>query len=81
MNVTTSARLVRKVLTGVAVATVAATCLVSSGASASPSTHRSDASSATKEWKARSSSDVLSATKVWKTYTSTSSTASKTKEW
>lgn len=63
MNVTRAPRQARKVLTSIAIAAVAATCMVSSGATHSASgTHHSDVSSATKEW---TSTTTTPSTKEW----------------
>jgi hypothetical protein len=82
MYVTPRTRTVRSSLTAVALAAVAAACMGStvSGVSAS-GTHRSEVTSATKEWKRHSPLDTITATKEWKVSTSSSLTAPTTKEW
>ena len=68
MNQTPAAGLTRKVLTSIAVAAVAATCMVSSGAGASAAgSHRHDVSSATKEWKGYTTTTAVRVptTKEW----------------
>jgi len=79
MNATPGTGLARKALSSIAIAAVAATCMVSGGVTSSAATtQRGDVSSATKEWKARSADSVVSATKEWKAYTASPPS---TKEW
>jgi hypothetical protein len=70
MNLRTLIAPVRKILTVAAVTAVAATCLGSAGTSSSATAghHRSDSTSATKEWKAVTTTTPVAGT-------------SKTKEW
>jgi hypothetical protein len=77
MNVSRVLRPARKILTAVAVAVVAATCLVSANTTSSAAGHqRTDVAQATKEWKkSPSTSNVVMATKEWKSATP------QTKEW
>jgi hypothetical protein len=66
MTVTRAPRLARRVLTGIAIAAVAATCMVSSGVTTSAAgTHRQDVSSATKEWKSMTLTVTAPSTKEW----------------
>jgi Spy/CpxP family protein refolding chaperone len=82
MSITSAAHTTRRVLTGLAVAAVAATCMVSSGVTAATSTtHQSPASSATKEWKASSSHDATNVLSATKEYRSIALGAPSTKEW
>ena len=82
MNVTRASHLARRVLTSVAIAAVAATCMVSSGVTtATSSSHQSPASSATKEWKASSSHDATNVLAATKEYRSIALSAPSTKEW
>lgn len=80
MNFRRVLRPVRKILTATVVAGIAAACMVSSGSSTSAvHDHRSEVTSATKEWKAPTRRDVVLATKEWKSTTFASGRA--TKEW
>jgi hypothetical protein len=82
MSITTATHPTRRVLTGIAVAAVAATCLVCSGATVSASgAHRADVSSATKEWKSSSAHDAKNVVSATKEYRSLSLTKPATKEW
>jgi hypothetical protein len=82
MFITSATQTTRRVLTGLAVAAVAATCMVSSGVTTSASgTHRSPVSSATKEWKARSARDATNVVSATKEYRSVALSAPSTKEW
>jgi hypothetical protein len=82
MNLHTVPRRSRKFLTAVAVAAVAATCMVSAGTVSAVAGHdRSGVTQATKEWKRPAAqADLVLATKEWKTPTRLTS-GSKTKEW
>ena len=82
MNLHPAPRRSRKFLTALAVAAVAATCMVSGGTvSAAVGHDRGAVTQATKEWKRPAAqADLVLATKEWKTPTQLA-VGSKTKEW
>ena len=82
MFTTSATQTTRRVLTGLVVAATAATCMASSGVTASASgTHQPTVSSATKEWKASSSRVATSVVSATKEYRSVALSSASTKEW